>query len=244
LIISTIDTIYSYFSFSIHRNTRSVRRSSSPGQNAILNNKKEETAAYFTGLKCISQWPQFNRFTVGYAFSKLPPENKNFQQGLKWQYESMDDCACEAPDISKLSDLQKTELIKTSKTARVRRACWNTWIAPHNLEGFFLNFGDMLVKNGEWQKAIDIYSLAKVYDTYDKWLYRDTLEQPIQDAKENVGLFNKPVNEPALKNQRVIMSNSGFSCMGRHGMSHTELVSFGKSQPPLSYYYFLNEPKK
>ena len=31
-----------------------------------------------------------------------------------------------------------------------RRACWNSRIAPHNLEGFFLNMGDMLVKSGDW----------------------------------------------------------------------------------------------
>jgi hypothetical protein len=29
-----------------------------------------------------------------------------------------------------------------------KRACWNSWITPHNLEGFFVNMGDMLVKSG------------------------------------------------------------------------------------------------
>jgi hypothetical protein len=33
-------------------------------EGAILNNKKELTEAYFMGLKCIKQWPQFNKFTV------------------------------------------------------------------------------------------------------------------------------------------------------------------------------------
>jgi len=30
-----------------------------------------------------------------------------------------------------------------------KRVCWNSWIAPHNFEGFFLNMGDMLVKSGD-----------------------------------------------------------------------------------------------
>ncbi len=206
-------------------------------EGAILNNKKVQTAGYFLGLKCVKQWPQFNKFTVGYSFSGLPATDKNFRQGLKWQYESIDDCACEFSNISGLSEEQKTAMVLKSKTLKVKRACLNTWIAPHNLEGFYLNFGDMLVKNGEWEKAITIYKVAKLSDTYDKWAYKDVLENRIKNAKENTALFNKPLNEANLYSQTVMMVNSGFSCMGCHAMSKEEQISFGQHQPPLTYYF-------
>lgn len=95
----------------------------------------------------------------------------------------------------------------------------------------------MLVKNGEWKKAIEIYELAKIPDGYGQWIYKDLLESRIKYAKENTVLFNKPLNEVDLRNQTVIMVNSGFSCMGCHAMSKAEQISFGQYQPPLSYYF-------
>ena len=42
-----------------------------------------------------------------------------------------------------------------------KRVCWNSWIAPHNFEGFFLNFGDMLVKAGQLDTAVTMYRNAQ-----------------------------------------------------------------------------------
>jgi hypothetical protein len=242
LIVENVYLSRRYFDEAYHMNEEDPRilgflADLSLSEGAILNNAKIETEAYFMGLKSVKQWPQFNKFTVGYAFSKLPPENKNYQQGLKWQYESVNDCACEVPDTTKLSDEQKTEAAFNAKTEKVKRACGNTWIAPHNLEGFFLNFGDMLVKNGQWEEAIKVYELAKIPKSYSSWIYKDLLESRIVNAKDNVIAFNQPLNEANLSGQTVMMVNSGFSCMGCHGMSREEQIFFGKSQPPIRYYF-------
>ncbi|PZF72706.1 hypothetical protein [Taibaiella soli] len=206
-------------------------------EGALLNNKKEQTEGYFMGLKCVQEWPQFNKFTVGYTFSRLPPTDKNFQKGLQWQYESINDCACEGSKLSGLSEKQKTIIAMAGKKPEVTRACLNTWIAPHNFEGFYLNFGDMLVKNGNWKEAIDIYQLAKLSPTFDQWLYKDTLQARISDARENVARFNKPLDEPNLHSQPVMMVNASFACSGCHSMSKNEQINFGKQEPPLSYYF-------
>jgi len=203
-----------------------------------LNNTKEQTEGLVTGLKAVKQWPQFNKFTIGYAFSALPPGDKNFKLGLKWQYESMNDCACNASNVNTLSNQEKTEAIKSCNSEKIKRACGNSWIAPHNLEGFFLNMGDMLVKNGQWEEGIKIYKLAKISDTYDKWIYKNVLEDRITNARENTAAFNKPLNEIDLKNQKVMMINSRFSCMSCHQMSKDEQALFGKDEPPLNFTFF------
>jgi len=62
-------------------------------------------------------------------------------------------------------------------TAPKKRVCWNSWIAPHNFEGFFLNLGDMLVKAGDWQTAQKIYANAKLPKEYATWKYQAVLEE-------------------------------------------------------------------
>src|SRR5262245_41481476 len=63
-----------------------------------------------------------------------------------------------------------------------KRVCWNSWIAPHNFEGFFLNFGDMLVKAGEPGLAVSMYANAKLTPDYASWPYRDVLEDRMRNA--------------------------------------------------------------
>jgi hypothetical protein len=201
-----------------------------------LNNKKQQTEGYFLGLKSIRMWPEFNKFTVGYIFSRLSPSDKNFKKGLEWQYETIDDCACEK-NTRKTNYKSAIQKIKQSKDPKIYRTCWNTWIAPHNWEGFCLNWGDMLIKNGEIKEGIRIYMLAKESDSYDEWPYRSELENRIKNADQNVAYFNKPVDNQNYRSENVIMINSKFSCTGCHQMSKTEFINFGYQEPDERYYF-------
>lgn len=203
-------------------------------EGTTLENKRELTEGYFLGLKSIRKWPQFNKFTVGYFFSALDKSDKNFQKGLKWQYTTIDDCACEKNTKNDL--IAATRKIKESKDPKIHRACWNTWIAPHNWEGFCLNWGDMLTKNGEMEEAKKIYLLAKESDTYNDWLYKDVLEKRISDVSSNYIDFNKIIDEKNLNKQNVIMFNSKISCMSCHQMSESEFVKFGHKELGQNYY--------
>lgn len=62
-------------------------------------------------------------------------------------------------------------------TAAFMRACWNSWIAPHNFEGFFLNFGDMLARANDLPNARAMYEAARLPKSYAQWPYRDVLER-------------------------------------------------------------------
>ncbi len=56
------------------------------------------------------------------------------------------------------------------------RVFYNSWVAPHNIEGFFMAYGDMLVKNGEWKEASDIYKLAcGTCQQYENWDFKEFL---------------------------------------------------------------------
>jgi hypothetical protein len=191
-----------------------------------LKNNKIQTEGYYTGLKSVKMWPQFNKFTLGYLFSNLDKSDEKFKKGIEWQYETIDDCACEK-DTKKTDYKAAIAKIRKSKDPMIYRACWNSWIVPHNWEGFCMNWGDMLIKNGEVNEGIRIYNLAKESDSYNEWPYKSELEIRIQNASKNVADFNKPIDNQNISTQNVIMLNSKMSCTGCHQMSKNEFEKMG-----------------
>lgn len=164
---------------------------------------------YFTVRDAIEAWPEFNLFTAGYIVSRQPSDSERFKEGLEWEWENLDVCVGERldrknPDYSQYMHLATTEGRK--------RVCWNSWIAPHNFEGFFLNMGDMLVKARDWQTAQKVYAIAKLSPDYGSWKFRPVLEARIRDAERNGEPFNA-VNRPSNSGTMI---RTSFACMACH----------------------------
>lgn len=165
---------------------------------------------YFDLLAAVEGWPEFNLFTLGYVLSRLPHTDPRYAEAVEYQWRNIDVCIGEpidrrAPDGAKYMALETT--------TGPKRACWNSWIAPHNLEGFLLNMGDMLVKQGEPATARRIYANARLSKTYEQWPFKSVLEQRIVQADDNVALFRDP--KPGEK-IRTMMIASAFACTGCH----------------------------
>jgi hypothetical protein len=179
------------------------------GEGIILRNPAlydEGTALFVEG---IAAWPEFNYFSSGYILSQLPRDDPGFRLGLEQQWANIDVCAGFVIDRTN-PDLAAT-LRRETRKGRLR-VCWNSWIAPFNLEGFFMNLGDMLVKDGQVATGVQVYEAARLADNYDRWPYRALLEQRIVDAAENATRFNQ---EPPVPGH-AIMFQSPYSCMGCH----------------------------
>ena len=163
---------------------------------------------YFTLLDAIDAWPEFNLFTAGYIMSRLPSDSSRFRQAVEWEWRNLDVCVGSRidranPDYSRYMPLE-------TRTG-VKRVCWNSWIAPHNFEGFFLNMGDMLVKSGDWRTGVKLYENARLSREYSTWKFRPMLDERITHARENVARFN--ATGPARDG---LMINSAFACMACH----------------------------
>jgi uncharacterized protein YceK len=186
--------------------------SSTLAEAAIHHDERLTRRGYFMLLDAIKAWPEFNLFTAGYVMSAQPAESKNFERALAWQWLDVDVCVGEKVD-HKNPDF--TRFMRLATTEGRKRACWNSWIAPHNFEGFFMNMGDMLVKAGDWQSARRLYENAKLSPSYSQWPYRVLLEQRIRDAPDNVAAFrgNTGANSSA---EQQIMINSPFACAACH----------------------------
>lgn len=181
-------------------------------EGSIHKDERLTREGYFTLLASVDAWPEFNLFTAGYTFSRLPAASGQFQDGLAMQWKTLDLCVGESvdranPDFARYMSLSTT-------TGR-KRVCWNSWIAPHNLEGFFLNMGDMLVKAGDWQTAQKIYANARHSTDYASWKLAPVLETRIAEAEANVAKFNG--SSVSVGAARVpMMGQSTFACMGCH----------------------------
>jgi hypothetical protein len=164
---------------------------------------------YFKLRDSITAWPEFNLFTGGYVMSRLPPDSPRFREGLEWQWRTLD--VCFEVKLDRANPDYSRYMSKETREGR-KRPCWNSWIAPHNFEGFFLNMGDMLVKAGDWQTAQKIYANAKLSKQYASWKYQTVLDDRIKQAQSNVALFNAS-NESAKPR---IMVNAAFACTVCH----------------------------
>lgn len=175
----------------------------------IYKDQQEEVRGYFTLKKAIRNWPEFNYFTAGYPVSSLPPDSDHFKKGLEWQWKTMDLCA--GKKVNRSNPDFTPYMIRETKTG-TQRACWNSVVAPHNFEGFFMNMGDMLVKSGDVATGIKIYKNAKLSKNFIQWPYKEMLEKRILNAEANVRYFNQESTNP----DRAILFNSGYGCVACH----------------------------
>jgi hypothetical protein len=179
-------------------------------EGTLDHDEKRLRHGYFALLDAKDAWPEFNLFTAGYSLSRLPESDPKYRDALDYQWQTLDLCAGtqvdhEHPDYARFMGLETT--------VGRKRACWNSWIAPHNFEGFFLNMGDMLVKSGAPKSARQIYQNAKLSKTYATWPYRAVLEQRMADAESNVEPFRHA--QPGEKT-KTLMVYSAFACAGCH----------------------------
>jgi hypothetical protein len=176
------------------------------GEGSIEGDEQLSRLGYFTMLDAIKAWPAFNYFTGGYVMSGQPADSKQFHEALDWQWLNLD--ACTKAHVNRATG----DLSDLMSNVTDRRACLNTWIAPHNGEGFFLNMGDMLVKSGDWKLAQKVYANAKLLPEYPTWKFAPVLEERIRNAEANVARFKGKDPDP----RTGLMNSSAFSCMGCH----------------------------
>ena len=184
---------------------------------------QRDSVAFAAGLararSAIAAWPEFNWFTVGYTLSGRDHTSPLFREGLAMQWRTMDACSRTSVDRTNPTAAVALRALATERDPLRRRACWNSWIAPHNVEGFFLNMGDMLVKSGDWRTGVRVYALARGMYSYPRWAFRDVLEARIAHAEANVAVFRQPAMDrpgPATAEGPRMLLGSRIACVACH----------------------------
>jgi len=161
--------------------------------------------------RSVELWPEWGLFGAAYGLdARSPYDSPQFNQALGYYWANMDVCANTLVDrdYPDWASYMGEEVLQGPD-----RACWNSWIAPYNGEGFFLVAGDALVKAGNIEVAAIIYNNAKHYKNYNSWPYRDLLERRISNINENIDNFRQPAlpNQPADPETSLLVRTS-ISC--------------------------------
>ena len=202
---------------------------------------------YLNGQKAIREWKSFSAFSLGYTLSRLPHTDEKFQEALQLMGDIASSYAEDFDPKSSATQqaISGMELLNNKDTSK-DRVLKNSWVAPHNIESVFMVYGDMLVKNGDWKDAIDVYKLARFSEQYDSWDYKDVLERRIINAEANVELFRK--ENPSSQESEIgktILVQTGISCRSCHQMSKTDKERFFKDYDVsnlLTKEFYLLEP--
>lgn len=158
--------------------------------------------------KAVTAYPAFNLFTAAFVNSVAPASSQTFKDALEDQWRDLE--LCTGGPVDRTNPTLNPVMPMDPSAAR---ACGNDTIAPHNNQGFFLNFGDMLVKAGNPSTAQKIYAYAMFSPGWDSWPYQTVLTDRIQNAQANVAKFQ---NQVAGEKTDTLMVNSAFSCTGCH----------------------------
>jgi hypothetical protein len=70
--------------------------------------------------------------------------------------------------------------------------CFNDDIAPHGMEGFLLNMGDLLAKEGKSDVATQIYKGATLSSTYAQWPYASAIAGRLGGTPYTGGPYGVP----------------------------------------------------
>ena len=239
-IVSSSDLALRYFNEAVALNSNDPRLKGFQAgfllANGNLHNDDElTTLGYFKGQKAIKDWPSFNLFSIGYVMSQLPYNSERYKEALEYQWVNLEECLCreidrENPNLSDIKEIP--ERVKNDYLKN--RACTNGWIAPHNVEGFMLNLGDMLVKAGKTEQAKVVYNSIRQIEEFDQWPHQDKLISRIDNLEGNVDKFRR--QESLIKDNRQVFIETTYGCMGCHQKSEKEfrVQNLGKKDVPLT----------
>jgi tetratricopeptide (TPR) repeat protein len=136
--------------------------------------------AYFQLKKSARKFPEFNLFTASYTLAQSG-RKKDRHDALEMLWKNIDVCAGEKVDRNHLDYLR---LIPLQTNQGPKRVCWNSWIAPHNLEGFLMILGDMLFAKQDYQNALVVYQNAQLIPEANYWAYAPHLSDRLRKTQQ------------------------------------------------------------
>ncbi|MEO1435555.1 MAG: hypothetical protein AAFV80_08480 [Bacteroidota bacterium] len=153
-------------------------------EGSIHHDNKEVTRAYFQLKKSARKYPEFNLFTAAYTLA-MSPRKQDRDKALTMLLQNLNKCLGEKIDLLAFNvndHWSKIELDGKMST------CWNSWIAPHNLEGFLMILGDLLVRNGDLEAAANIYENVTRIPEYQTWTFKPQLEDRLDRTQQAINI--------------------------------------------------------
>jgi hypothetical protein len=153
----------------------------------------------------IQIFPAYSGFLRALASAESPAGSDDFAAVLPHLQAVLDECG--AQDSSGKFNYVEGPL------PSALRPCNDDGIVPHIWEGFFINYGDLLLKAGKGADAAwSAYEAAKLAPRFDKWPFAAALQDRIDHVADRATLYadSDPSNDPKIWMQ------DGHICTGCH----------------------------
>ncbi|MBL92992.1 MAG: hypothetical protein CMH56_14420 [Myxococcales bacterium] len=184
----------------------------------IHDDPKRLTQAGLESRNAIRAWPEFNLFTFAYLTHALPYDDQRNADAVADLDDIIHRCIGDAPPSSASDFAQALDRSTHAPDERQRRACGNTDKVPFNIQGFMLNLGDTLVRQGDLERAQFVYETLQQTAEHAAWPFHAITETRLQNLQVNVGRFQKnpPRGTPYINPTDRAMFHSSIACVGCH----------------------------
>lgn len=127
----------------------------------------------------VARDPAFNSFIEAFSYARMPANAPDFPRAADAFFRAVEVC-----ELRVTRDAPQLAAAGEPPAAGVATACTNGAAVPHNLEGFWLFGGDILLKSGELSTALALYENAALEGAARGWPHQDVAEQRIADAAD------------------------------------------------------------
>lgn len=194
----------------------------------IHNDIKQLIKGYFNLKKAVRKYPEFNLFTAAYT-GMNSPRKKDRKDAIEMLWKNVEACFGGKVD-RRTFDVRKAMHLKEVESKM--STCWNTWIAPHNLEGFFMIIGDLELRNENYATALNIYKNATYVEEFNIWSHKEQLLNRIEATEIAIE------NSLKFKDIKLMSYNSCGICHQEKKLPTPE--NSHSEQPPLDLSLYLN----
>ena len=166
---------------------------------------------YFRLRRAMQAYPEFNGFSFAFPLISQPSWSPLLQEAVDAMWEAAELCNRESYDRRRPSfDYRRFAEHRTATGPT--RVCWNTELVPHNMEGFFLHFGDLLLKAGHDHAARAAWEVIMQIPEYPTWPYRAALQERLAGFDE----WKRTLRDDDPANDPPYMLRSPIACTGCH----------------------------
>jgi hypothetical protein len=170
-----------------------------------------KTIGYLTLRRAMSDYVEFNGFAFAYPMINQPAQSPFVQEAVDAMCRTVERCNEERYDrLRPRFEYARFGHLRTSMGRR--RVCWNTELVPHNMEGFFLHFGDLLLKAGYRDAARAAWLVITDIPEFRAWRFKDALK----DRLTNFERWALALREDDPSRQPPFMLRSPLACTGCH----------------------------
>ncbi|MBX2803750.1 MAG: hypothetical protein KTR31_39095 [Myxococcales bacterium] len=168
---------------------------------------------WFDTVESARRWPEWGQFTQGYGLVTFEPDHRRVQQGAELFWRTLDDCAGVELERGPFRWADHRPAVLASDEFDVR-ACDNTPVAPHNIEGFFLVFADFYIKSGDLDLAAVMLDNALESDD-GTWPHRALAEDRLARLQELTPLYATEADADTADEDMTVFGST-VGCMVCH----------------------------